>query len=40
MHRYAIQGVAETEHDPSPDNPANHDDGSADSPDRPLSFAY
>ena len=37
MHRYAIQGVADSEHDPSPDNPDN-DPGTAH--ERPLSFAY
>jgi cytochrome d ubiquinol oxidase subunit I len=35
MHRYAVQGAADTEPDVSPDNPDNID-GS----DRPLSFAY
>ena len=41
MHRYAVQGVADTEHDPSPDNPDNRPD--PDDPaaaERPLSFAY
>ncbi|MDT0167399.1 cytochrome ubiquinol oxidase subunit I [Actinotalea sp. AC32] len=39
MHRYAVQGVAESEKDPSPD--ARRGDGSADDDvDRPLSFAY
>ena len=38
MKRYAAQGVADTEHDPSPDNPDNAPD--ADGSDRPLSFAY
>ncbi|MDM8084944.1 cytochrome ubiquinol oxidase subunit I [Cellulomonas cellasea] len=37
MHRYAVEGVADTEHDPSPDNPDNHSD---DAGDKPLSFAY
>ena len=37
MHRYAIEGVADSEHDPSPDNPDNDPDGAAE---RPLSFAY
>ncbi len=37
MHRYAVEGVADTEHDPSPDNPDNHSDDAAD---KPLSFAY
>ncbi|WP_448061411.1 cytochrome ubiquinol oxidase subunit I [Cellulomonas hominis] len=36
MHRYTIEGVADSEHDPSPDNPANQ----SSDPDRPLSFAY
>ncbi|NUU16432.1 cytochrome ubiquinol oxidase subunit I [Cellulomonas humilata] len=36
MHRYTIEGVADTEHDPSPDNPDNDPDAA----DRPLSFAY
>ncbi|WP_127572859.1 cytochrome ubiquinol oxidase subunit I [Georgenia faecalis] len=46
MRRFAIEGVADTEADPSPDargdGPDGHDgrDGPADSPDRPLSFAY
>jgi cytochrome d ubiquinol oxidase subunit I len=38
MHRYAVEGVAATERDPSPDNPANHHDPDAE--DAPLSFAY
>ncbi|MBO9570365.1 MAG: cytochrome ubiquinol oxidase subunit I [Cellulomonas iranensis] len=38
MKRYAVEGVADTEHDPSPDNPDNAPD--ADGTDRPLSFAY
>jgi len=37
MHRYTIEGVADSERDPSPDNPDNDPDGAAD---RPLSFAY
>lgn len=37
MHRYAIQGVADSEHDPSPDNPENDPDTAHE---RPLSFAY
>ncbi|MGV8977345.1 MAG: cytochrome ubiquinol oxidase subunit I [Cellulomonas sp.] len=41
MHRYAIEGVAATERDPSPDNPANHrDPDDLDAADAPLSFAY
>lgn len=36
MHRYAIEGVADTEHDPSPDNRPDEPDAT----DRPLSFAY
>ncbi|CAN5357605.1 cytochrome ubiquinol oxidase subunit I [soil metagenome] len=41
MHRYAIEGVAATEHDPSPDNPANYrDPDDPDAADAPLSFAY
>ena len=44
MHRYAVEGVAATEHDPSPDNPVNHrDPDDPDDPDAanaPLSFAY
>lgn len=41
MHRYTIQGVADTERDPSPDNPDNHvDPGDPDAAARPLSFAY
>jgi cytochrome d ubiquinol oxidase subunit I len=41
MHRYAVEGVAGSEHDPSPDNPANHrDPGDPDAVDVPLSFAY
>ena len=41
MHRYAIEGVAATEHDPSPDNPANYRDrNDPDATDAPLSFAY
>lgn len=36
MHRYTVEGVADTEHDPSPDNPDNDPDAA----DRPLSFAY
>jgi len=41
MHRYAIEGVNDTEHDPSPDNPANQPDpNDPDAADRPLSFAY
>ncbi|WP_426592675.1 cytochrome ubiquinol oxidase subunit I [Cellulomonas sp. McL0617] len=41
MHRYTIQGVADTEHDPSPDNPENHvDPNDPDAAARPLSFAY
>lgn len=38
MKRYAVQGVADTEHDPSPEAnpPADDADGTA----RPLSFAY
>lgn len=39
MHRYAVQGVADSEHDPSPDNPANAPDPD-DPTARPLSFAY
>jgi len=37
MHRYTVEGVADSEHDPSPDNPDNDPTGA---PDRPLSFAY
>ena len=38
MKRYASEGVADTEHDPSPEaNPPSDD---ADGIDRPLSFAY
>jgi cytochrome d ubiquinol oxidase subunit I len=41
MHRYTIEGVADVEHDPSPDNPENdHDPDHPDAADRPLSFAY
>ncbi len=41
MHRFAVEGVADTEHDPSPDNPDNRpDDHSGDAADKPLSFAY
>ena len=41
MHRYAIEGVADLERDPSPDNPDNHiDPADPDAADRPLSFAY
>ncbi len=41
MHRYTIQGVADSEHDPSPDNPDNHvDPNDPDAAARPLSFAY
>ncbi|MCC2309926.1 cytochrome ubiquinol oxidase subunit I [Cellulomonas chengniuliangii] len=42
MHRFAVEGVADTEHDPSPDSPDNHrpDDHSGDAADKPLSFAY
>jgi len=36
MRRYASEGVADTEHDPSPEARA----GGSDDPDRPLSFAY
>jgi cytochrome d ubiquinol oxidase subunit I len=36
MHRYTVEGVADSEHDPSPDNPDNDPDAA----DRPLSFAY
>jgi cytochrome d ubiquinol oxidase subunit I len=36
MHRYTIEGVADSERDPSPDNPDNDPDAA----DRPLSFAY
>jgi len=39
MHRYAVEGVADVEHDPSPENPENHPDN-PDAADRPLSFAY
>lgn len=35
IHRYAIEGVADSEKDVSPDNPDNPD-----AADRPLSFAY
>ncbi|MHB1491379.1 MAG: cytochrome ubiquinol oxidase subunit I, partial [Cellulomonas sp.] len=35
IHRYAIEGVADSEKDVSPDNPDNPDGA-----DRPLSFAY
>ncbi|MFI2752541.1 cytochrome ubiquinol oxidase subunit I [Cellulomonas sp. P22] len=38
MHRFAIEGVADSEKDVSPDNPDN--DHSDDAGDRPLSFAY
>ena len=38
MKRYAAQGVADTEHDPSPE--ANPPADDADGSDRPLSFAY
>lgn len=37
MKRYAVEGVADTEKDPSPDNPDNRP---TDGTDRPLSFAY
>jgi len=37
MHRYTIEGVADSERDPSPDNPDNDPDSASD---RPLSFAY
>ncbi|HEY0187181.1 MAG TPA: cytochrome ubiquinol oxidase subunit I [Cellulomonas sp.] len=41
MKRYAIEGVADTEKDYSPDNPANQvDPDDATAVDRPLSFAY
>jgi len=41
MHRYAVEGVADSEKDPSPDNPANRPDpDDPTSADRPLSFAY
>ncbi|GIG20098.1 putative integral membrane cytochrome D ubiquinol oxidase (Subunit I) CydA [Cellulomonas chitinilytica] len=41
MHRYTVEGVADTEKDPSPDNPANRPDpDDPTSADRPLSFAY
>jgi len=41
MHRYAVEGVAATEHDPSPDNPVNHrDPDDPDAANAPLSFAY
>ncbi|MDQ2624696.1 MAG: cytochrome ubiquinol oxidase subunit I [Actinomycetota bacterium] len=33
MHRYAVEGIADVEHDPSPDNPDKDAAG-------PLSFAY
>ncbi|QCB93206.1 cytochrome ubiquinol oxidase subunit I [Cellulomonas shaoxiangyii] len=38
MKRYAVEGVADTERDPSPD--ANPPVDDADGTDRPLSFAY
>jgi cytochrome d ubiquinol oxidase subunit I len=38
MHRYTIEGVADSERDYSPDNPDNHID--PDEAARPLSFAY
>jgi cytochrome d ubiquinol oxidase subunit I len=41
MKRYAVEGVADTERDPSPDNPDNQPDPSdPDAAERPLSFAY
>jgi cytochrome d ubiquinol oxidase subunit I len=41
MHRYAVEGVADREKDPSPDNPDNQPDpDDPSSADRPLSFAY
>ncbi|HZL03174.1 MAG TPA: cytochrome ubiquinol oxidase subunit I [Cellulomonas sp.] len=41
MHRYAVEGVAATERDPSPDNPVNHrDPDDPDAANAPLSFAY
>ena len=43
MHRYAVEGVAATERDPSPDNPdhtRDPDDPDRDAADVPLSFAY
>jgi cytochrome d ubiquinol oxidase subunit I len=40
MKRYAVEGVADTEKDVSPDNPDNHPDNDPDAADRPLSFAY
>ncbi len=36
MRRYALGGVEDDPHDPSPDNPANRTDEA----DKPLSFAY
>lgn len=41
MHRYTIEGVADSEKDVSPDNPDNMPDPDDESAaDRPLSFAY
>ena len=41
MHRYTVEGVADSEHDPSPDNPDNRiDPDDPDAAQRPLSFAY
>ena len=41
MHRYTIEGVADSERDYSPDNPDNHiDPDDPDAAERPLSFAY
>ena len=40
MKRYAVEGVADTEKDVSPDNPDNQPDNDPDAADRPLSFAY
>ncbi|HEY0216955.1 MAG TPA: cytochrome ubiquinol oxidase subunit I [Cellulomonas sp.] len=41
MHRYAIEGVADTEKDYSTDNPDNQPDpNDPDAAERPLSFAY
>ena len=41
MHRYAVEGVADTEHDPSPEGRSGRDpDDTGSDASAPLSFAY